>query len=172
MTSLKNGGGGLKVTWSNGISGGSFTTNRNGSRDPRNQWRTSHSKLFLRHYLFSNFLKNTCFIVSWTDLLKQKNCECDEFEDKSIILLIPIYCFKFKKKWKHTWMQLIQTCGDRLLIEIDLIVWSLFADRERAIDPRPRSRSRSRSKGCDQFWSLIAAPSVNEKYNFFKFALV
>ena len=44
-----------------------------------------------------------------------------------------------------------QTCGDRFLIEIDLIVRSLFADRERAIDPRPRSRSRSRSKGCDQF---------------------
>ncbi|KZR98492.1 Uncharacterized protein APZ42_006069 [Daphnia magna] len=43
----------------------------------------------------------------------------------------------------------MQTCGDRFLIEIDLIVRSLFADRGRAIDPRPRSISRS--KGFDQF---------------------
>jgi len=54
VTSFKNGGGGLKVTWSYGISGGSFTTNGNGSRDPSNQWRTWPSKLFLRPFQTSS----------------------------------------------------------------------------------------------------------------------
>ena len=40
VTILKNGGGDLKFTRSYGISGGSFTTNGTGSRDPSNQWRT------------------------------------------------------------------------------------------------------------------------------------
>jgi hypothetical protein len=45
----------------------------------------------LRHYLFSNFLKNTFHRLF--DSLKQKNCVCDDFEDKSMTLWIPIFCF-------------------------------------------------------------------------------
>ena len=94
-----------KVMWS--YSDGSFTTNRKGSRDPRNQWRTSPSILFCAIISFqtSSRLKYVSPSPKQMHELKKSLMNLKINTYSLWILSITKFCFKWKQS-KHTWMLL------------------------------------------------------------------